>query len=218
MKFKVVLYFKAYFLLLISLTCLGCKKRFNCSPSNDLKLGNIDYSTEFKEWESEIYNESLKFSTPDGFQILKKNDNSKFPLRLKEYLVCESIDIKSYKAYAYYEYKNHSSLYSNDSMTMLISVEPYINKENGVITESIFLSFNKSSYGIKGQVPITNVNSIRPTEPHGRLFKYHEDLEIGGRKFYKIWALEKGGSAIYYSKSKGIVALQMGIEFYFREK
>ena len=214
--------FSTHYLIAMALICLtiiGCHRRPSCVQSDEVKLGTTDYSSEFKQWQTEADSDIITLSNDSISFVLRKQQRSdNTPNRLLEYLVCESFDIKTFKAYAYYEYENLSSTFLDDNMTMLLSVEPEISYEDKVRTESIFLSFSEGVYGVKGRVPITNGEAIKPTEPNGQLFSYHVNIEIGDRQFEDIWALIKEESGIYYSESKGIIALKIRELYIYREE
>lgn len=216
-------------ILMLCLAFMGCQKRFKCDDSNSKKLGDIEFSEQFGNWNNELKSDSIVFSTPSGNVSLRKvQSTEKRPQRVNEYLICESIDIKPQYAYAYYEYKDLSSFFSSDykdgqhgqdSKGAIISVSPSILREkDDVKTESIFLSFNVKEYGLKGRVPVTHTKSMQPTKPFGLLFEFHASKMVGDKTLQDVWVLEENDSALYYNKNTGIVAIKMGDVYWYRLK
>jgi hypothetical protein len=219
MKGKSVSYSPMIFLLISSLAFSSCVNRFKCDASNQVRLGEIDYSATFKEWEIEVASDLMKFTSSNETISLKKREANELPFkRLNEYLVCKSINIKPYRAYAYYEYKNLSSHFASDEMSVVI--EPDISKEEGKRAESIYLTFYKAgaSNSIKARVPVTNLDLDKPREPFGVLFTFHDSIMLEDRNYTDVWMYKEENMAIYYNKENGIVALESDQTIFHRVK
>ena len=208
------------FLLMISLALSSCINKFKCDASNQVRLGEIDYSDAFKEWETEQSYDIMKFTASNNNITLKRNEdtNAGTYRRLNEYLVCRSINIKPYSAYAYYEYKDLSSHFISDNMSVVI--EPDISKEDGKRAESIYLTFYKTgvSNSIKARVPVTNLDLDKPGEPFGVLFTFHDSIRLEDRHYTNVWMYKEENMAIYYHKNQGVVALESDQTIFHRVK
>jgi len=207
--FKLKTNIKIYFMLLVlCIMFTSCFNKIKCSSADDKKLGVIDYTTEFKTYETESSKNSITFTGSDNkvYVFNKTSPSELTPRRLVEYEICRSIDVKPYTAYAYYEYENISNLFNTDSM--VISIESEIANEQGVRTEVIFLNFAKNFSGLKGKIPISNIQAIQSEEPFGILFEFFSNYELDNQNYNDIWVLKKEGVGIYYSKTNGIVALE----------
>lgn len=194
----------------------SCFRRPHCDISNEKKLGNIEYSDQFYQFNIENSNNTLSFSNASGELVfIRKNNPEKRPQRLNDYKVCESINIKPYTAFAYFEYENLESVFGMDSAILVIT--PEIEKIGDKRGESLYLNFSKEGAGtVKARVPISNIDTTKTYQPFGELFKFHASNTLGNQTFENIWSFRKDNMGIYYSKDSGIVALEANGEFYFR--
>jgi len=207
------------FILLFILVLIhtSCYNRFSCNSTNNLKLGNIEYSQDFQKWEVEKSSTSLIFSDSILAFELPKSDRSRPAFKkLNEYSVCKSIDIKSYVAYAYYDYENLESSFHND--TMLIVINPSIINEDSERKEVIYLNFAYSSSNpIKAQIPTYEGAKIgKPFGFHKTQFKLNKQITLNNKMYNDIWVCKKDGSGIYYSKDIGVVAIEMNNRIFLR--
>ena len=194
----------------------SCFHRVNCDSSNDKKLGNIEYSNQFKQFNIEKFNNTISFSnTSEQFTFTRKNNPELRPRRLNDSKVCESINIKPYTAFAYYEYDNLESTFLMDSAVLVLT--PEIEKLGNKRGESLYINFGKEGAGtVKARVPISNIDTTKTYQPFGELFKFQNRIQIGNQEFENIWSFRKDNMGIYYSKNLGIVALEANGKFYFR--
>lgn len=206
--------------LLILIATVGsltsCFQKVNCDISSDKNLGNIDYSNEFKQFNIEARANTISFSNSmEEFIFTKNNNLEKRPRRLNDYKVCESINIKPYVAYAYYEYENLETVFQMDSAVLVLT--PEIEKLGNKRGESLYINFSKEGAGtLKARVPISNIDTSITYEPFGELFKYNNRITIGNQNFENIWSFTKENMGIYYSKNLGIIALKANGKFYIR--
>ncbi len=226
-----------FVLLLLSIAiCLAyssCYYRRNCGPSDNIKLGETDYSDKFKEYNIEHLEDTLIFkSSSNVLTLIRQDIQDKRPGAVREYSVCKGIGVKVYTAYAYYEYENLNSMFYGDSATLRVSpnisagknmrrkplrIIP-ISAEKNMRREALYLSFTKKMPGAKGRVPISNIDTTKTYSPFGELFKYHESIELNGEIFQHIWFFKRYQEGIYYSKNLGIVALEADNEIFVRIK
>lgn len=221
----------ATLLLLTSISMIysSCYYRRNCGPSDNIKLGETDYSDKFKEYNIERFEDTLIFKSSSNVLTLIRGDMpNKRPGGVREYSVCKGIGLKVYTAYAYYEYENLNSMFYGDSATLRISPnisagknmrrKPIIpvSTEKNMRREALFLSFSKGIPGAKGRVPVSNIDTTKTYSPFGELFKYHESIELNGEVFQHIWFFKRYQEGIYYSKTLGVVALEVDNEIFIR--
>ena len=194
----------------------SCFQRVNCDSSDDKNLGNIDYSNQFKQFNIEKSNNTISFSnSTEELTFTRKNNPELRPRRLNDTKICESIDVKSYTAYAYYEYENLESTFSMD--TAILVLTPEIEKIGDKRGESLYINFSKEGAGtVKARVPISNIDTTKTYQPFGELFKFQASIQIGNQTFENIWSFRKDNMGIYYSKSSGVIALETNAKFYFR--
>jgi len=206
------------FILVIAIIgCLSsCLRRPNCDISNEKKLGEINYSNQFKQFNIEGSTNTISFSNAtETLAFTRKNDADQRPRRLNDYKVCESINIKPYIAYAYFEYENLESVFLMDSAILVIT--PEIEKIGDKRGESLYLNFSKEGAGtVKARVPIKNIDTTKTYQPFGELFKLNSSITLANQTFENIWSFKKENMGMYYSKSLGVVALEANGEFYFR--
>lgn len=210
-----------FLILILAISILGftsCIRQSNCDNSREKNLGRIDYSNEFQEFEIEIVPKKITFSNSTDELVFTKNENpNPPPRRLNEYIVCESINIKPYTAYAFHEYDNLENVFLEDSSVLVLN--PEIEKIGDQRGESLYINFGQEGVGnIKGRVPINNIDTTITYQPFGELFKFRENINIGNQPFEKIWFFRKGNMGMYYSKENGVVALEAGGEFYYRNQ
>jgi len=205
-------------ILVFGITIIGCFsscfQRINCDISKDKKLGNIKYSNEFKQYSIEGVGNKISFNHSSETFIFTRNINpDKRPRRLNDYKVCESINIKPYTAYAYYEYENLETVFQMDSAILVLT--PEIEKLGNKRGESLYINFSKEGVGtLKGRVPISNIDTTVTYQPFGELFKFNDRITIGNQDFENIWSFTKENIGIYYSKNLGIIALEANGKFY----
>ena len=207
-------------LLILAISIIGlstsCFRRPSCDSSDEKKLGTIQYSATFNQFNIEKSNNTISFSSPTKELAFTRNtDIEKRPQRLNDYKVCESINIKPYSAYAYFEYENLESVFMRDFAILVIT--PEIEKIGDKRGESLYINFGKEGIGtIKARVPISNIDTTITYQPFGELFKFNPSINIGNQTFENIWSFRKENMGMYYSKSLGVVALEADGEFYFR--
>lgn len=206
------------FILLLSILIIStsCFRRPNCDSTKEKNLGRIDYTQQFKQFNMEGTNNSITFSNAEEKLVFTKNKNStQEPRRLNDYKICESINIKPYTAYAYYQYDNLESVFLVDSAILVLS--PEIEKAGDKRGESLYINFGKEGAGtIKARIPITNIDTTITYQPFGELFTFQERLTIGDRPYGDIWFFRKEKMGIYYSKEVGVMALEANGVFYYR--
>ena len=205
----------AFTVILLSF-CSGCIRKVNCDSTKSKKLGTIEYSDKFKEFNIEDTKNTISFKSDSEELVFTRNtETTQNPKRYLDYKICESIDIKPSTAYAYYEYENLEGIFQTDSAILVIT--PDISKDINDREESLYLNFSKDgSIGVKARVPISNIDTTRTYQPFGELFKYHESINLGDKELEKVWSFKKEGTGIYYSKQLGIIALEANGKFYFR--
>lgn len=205
------------FLAVTIISCLtSCFKKINCDISNEKKLGNIEYSNQFKKFNLESSTNTISFRNGTEELIFTKNNSlEKYPRRLNEYKVCESINIKPFTAYAYYEYENLEIFFQMDSAVLVLT--PEIEKLGNKRGESLYINFSKEGVGtVKARVPISNIDPNITYQPFGELFKFNDRITLGNQTFEDIWSFKKGTTGIYYSKKTGVIALEAKGKFYIR--
>lgn len=206
--------------LILGMAIIGslssCFQKINCDISKEKKLGNIEYSNQFKQFNIEASVNTISFSNGTEEMIFTKNNSlEKRPQRLNEYKVCESINIKPYSAYAYYEYENLETVFQMDSAILVLS--PEIEKLGNKRGESLYLNFSKEGVGtVKARVPISNIDTTITYQPFGELFTFKERITLGNQVFEDIWSFKEGTTGIYYSKKMGLIALEANGKFYIR--
>ncbi len=210
----------AIFLIVIAI-CLAyssCYYRRNCSASNNIKLGEIDYSDKLKQCNIERYEDTLIFKNfSEVLTLIRWDDSIRYPYwAVHEYNVCTGININAYTASAYYEYENLDSQFRSDSL--LLDIHPYMTNSHGVRGESLLLKLSTANYAnIKGSVPINNIDAAKMSyASYGEFFKYHESIDLNGKIFTHIWVCKRRGTGVYYSKTLGIVALEAKNKIYVR--
>lgn len=209
-------------LLLLSLITVmsSCFNRFSCDQSDDKNLGRISFSQEFTTWNIEANVDTLVFESASDKMVMVVQENSREKYhRLREYDICEEIDIKPYTAYAYYEYPNMNRFYSSNKGILVL--EPSMENIEGTRTESLFITASLSDfYSVKARVPISHVEKIKPESPNGRLFTYHESISLGDRTYSRVWHYTKTAdpysTSLIYSKEKGVLAIQVNDTVYHR--
>lgn len=200
---------------LITLMTTSCYHRTSCDSSDNKNLGKTDFTEEFKQWNTEQNTELMVFSNgTKNIELTRRKNTNKTAQRLKVKNLCESIDIKPYTAYSYYEYEDISSVFLGDNI--IISVEPSMTNVEEVRTEVIFLSFNLENQGVKAQVPVINAEKVISSEPYGNKFEFKESIEIAGKTLKNVWHVEREKSQIFYSKKDGIIAIANENDVYFR--
>lgn len=208
--------------LIATLLLASCTKRLNCDSSDNEYLGTTDYSDTFKTWSIESDSDVLSFYSDNGdtLHLSAQSSITEEPRWLIESVVCEeALDVKPFKAYAYYEYEDKTQIFSTENAEVLVSIEPEIALFDDVITESIFINLSTDvATSIKGQVPVTNPQSIPQTEPSGLHFSHHELLELGAHVYDHIWILDEDQLSIYYSDKIGIAALRINEQVYYRSR
>lgn len=212
-NFKISLLFIAF----ISLMTTSCYHRVSCDSGDNKNLGKTDFSEEFKQWSIENSTEDIVFSNgTKTIKLNKREETNKTAQRIKVKNICESIDIKPYTAYSYYEYDDISSSFLGEQI--ILSVEPSMTMVEKVRTEVIFLSFNLNGEGVKAQVPVINAEKVKVSEPYGRKFELKEAIEIAGKTFKNVWHIEREKNQIVYSKKDGILAIAQGDDVYLRQQ
>lgn len=203
-------------LLAIIIGNLSCLRHPNCDSSKEKYLGRIDYTFQLKQFNMENTNNSITFSNAQEELVFTKNNNiAQEPRRLNDYKVCESLNIKPYMAYAYYEYDNLESVYMVDGGILVTS--PEIEKLGDKRGESFYINFGKEGVGnIKARIPITNIDTTITYQPFGELFTFQKRMTIGDKPFEDIWFFRKENMGMYYSKEVGVVALEANGVFYYR--
>lgn len=208
--------------LITTLLLTSCTKRLNCDSSDNKYLGTTDYSDAFKTWSIESDSDVLSFYSDNGetLHLSAQSIITEEPRWLVESVVCEeALDVKPFKAYAYYEYEDKTQIFSTENSEVLLSIEPEIALFDDVITESIFINLSTDfATSIKGQVPVTNPQSIPQTEPSGLHFSHHELLELGDEVYDDIWVLDDDQLSIHYKANIGIAALIINEQVYYRSR
>lgn len=211
---------KNFTILIFGLTIFiglsSCFQKINCDISKEKKLGNIEYSNQFKQFNIEASGNTISFSNGiEELIFIKNNSLEKRPQRLNDYKICESINIKPISAYAYYEYENLETVFQMDSAILVLS--PEIEKLGNKRGESLYLNFSKEGVGtVKARVPISNIDTTITYQPFGELFKFNERITLGDQNFEDIWSFKSANLGIYYSKKSGVIALETNGNFFLR--
>lgn len=194
----------------------SCLQKINCDSSKEKYLGRIEYTQQFKQFNTEQTAKRISFSSTEDELVFTKDQNSpQRPRRLNDYKICESINIKPYMAYAYYEYDNLESVFLADSTILVLS--PEIEKLGDKRGESLYINFSKEGAGtIKARIPITNIDTTITYQPFGELFTFQERIPIGDRPYQNIWFFKKENMGMYYNKEVGVIALEANGVFYYR--
>lgn len=203
----------AYSLVLMLTSCFH---KTSCDSRHDEALGEIDYSTDFQNCEIERSVDFLTFSSENTSITLQKSTTPNLePNRLLDHEICQSLDIKPYTAYAYYEYENLNMVFSEESL--LISIEPFIFEENTERKEVIFFTLSpETSESIKASVPIYDAVVGEPLGLQNTQFIFQEQIELNDTLFEDIWVCQQDGNGIYYSKEKGLVAIELNDIIYLK--
>jgi hypothetical protein len=217
---------KTFVLVMISLVITSvllltsCTKRLNCDSSDNENLGTTDYSEAFKAWSIETDSEILSFYSNDGdtLRLAAQSIVVEEPRWLIESVVCEeALDVKPFKAYAYYEYEDKTRSFGGENDKAFLSIEPEIALHDEVRTESIFITLSTgAATSIKGQVPVTNSQSIPQSEPFGLHFTHLDRVELGDQAYTDIWVLSEDTLSIFYHSEIGIAALAIDEQIYHR--
>lgn len=189
----------------------SCKQGLTCDAEDNEKLGEIEYN-DVLQYNIEKDSEVLFFEGDSGTIKLPKSDvNNDTPHWWIDHEICESIDVKPYRAYAYYEYENINQLFGNDST--LISIEPQILNDDGSELEVIYINIAHKNQSLKGVIFIDQVNTYMAELDE---FESKEFLQVDGVILNNIWILEEDGLGVFYSKQNGVEAIQIENRYYFR--
>ena len=94
-------------------------------------------------------------------------------------------------------------------------LNPQITKEDNQKTESLYLTFNLEDVGrLKARIPISNVDTTKTYLPYGKLFTFHEVVELEEEVIKNVWVFRRGDSALYYSRRLGVLAFEGSGRFF----
>ncbi|MEM9821834.1 MAG: hypothetical protein AAF985_12210 [Bacteroidota bacterium] len=203
-------------LLLLVFLLNSCQKRFSCDESDHKKLGAIEFSPIFQEYTIEDQSNSMVFNDGESDLVFNRNNQIETtPYRLQEYNICESIDVKPFTAFAYYEYKNRSSAFVSNEL--LIEINPQIEKQNGNNAEFIYLSIAQNET-FKASIPIGDQTEAPPFGNTNVRFEWKEQIELNGKVFYQVWHGQSANQrmGLFYKKEQGIIAIEIEGRYYLR--
>lgn len=210
LRFGILLFF-----VLTGLIQQSCFYRIKCDESKSVKIGDIEYSAKFARMELHRSDQELHFESNSGSLTFKRNDNSHNEIRrLNDEKICEEIDIKPTSAYKYYEYPNWGCSFIDGPG--IISIDPEMEKLDDKRGESLYLTFSSGNSSLKARVPVSNIDTSITYQPFGELFQFKNSIDLDDREFENIWVFRKGKTAMYYSESLGIVALEENEKIYWR--
>ena len=185
------------------LVFISCERGVVCNENDNKNLGQISYS-EMNDFNTEKETSTLTLMRNSGLLELPLTNTSNSPNQWIDYKVCESVDVKPYSAYAYYEYENINRTFSNEDV--LISIEPQILNNDGEELEVIYINLAHNNSSIKGIVPVDELGEY---EPELDVFDFMGTISINNKTFYQSYLFEKDDLKIYYSKDQGIVGVNI---------
>lgn len=202
--------------LLFSFSVSSCYNRFSCGPAQNKNLGAISFSSSFQDWNKENQHDTLFFSnSTDTLRLLTSTTTSSKPKRAKAYHVCESIDIKPYTAYAFYEYPNKERMFQGDAT--LLHIDPVIVYEDQQKQELLYLNLAYGNNSIKAAIPAnTSDQKGPPFTTQGTRFIWQKTVSLGDKKFSYMWVCEANGLAMYYHPRKGMVAIRIDNTIFYK--
>ena len=204
------------FLLFLFLVLSSCYNRFSCGPAQNKNLGTISFSKMFQDWNLAQQTDSLVFvSKTDTVTLIKNDYNTQKHKQAKVYNVCQSIDIKPYTAYAYYEYPNQEHMFQDDAV--VLHIDPVISYHEDTKQESLYLNLAHGNNSIKAAIP-ANHGTLKgpPFNTHNTRFILQKTLSLDDKKFSNIWVCEANGLAMYYHSHKGIIAFSINNTMYYK--
>ena len=82
-----------------------------------------------------------------------------------------------------------------------------------------FKKFNLEDVGrLKARIPISNVDTTKTYLPYGKLFTFHEVVELEEEVIKNVWVFRRGDSALYYSRRLGVLAFEESGRSFFRDR
>lgn len=210
---KKILSLQFVVIIILGLLSLNsCKQGLRCDAEDNEKLGEIayddilHYNIESDELQLNFEGINKSISLP----LINVSDRS--PHWWIDHEICESLDVKPYRAYAYYEYDNLNQVFGNDST--LISIEPQIINDAGNELEALYINIAHENQALKGIIMVDQSDSYQPELD---IFEFEDYLQINGIVLTDVWRLQKEGLGVYYNKNNGVEAIQIDNVYFFKQ-